>query len=133
MRIVFDTNVLFSAFVSHGACAGLYEECLGRAQIVTSPDILAELESTLRRKAKITRAELRELLRAVRSDAEVINAPPLQIPICRDPDDDRISAVALAAKADAIVTGDQDLLILKTFRGIPILNPRECLGALGAS
>jgi hypothetical protein len=31
VKIVFDTNVLFSAFVAHGACAGLYEECLLRA------------------------------------------------------------------------------------------------------
>lgn len=40
MRIVFDTNVLFSAFVTHGACAGLYEECLLTKQIVDSHEIL---------------------------------------------------------------------------------------------
>jgi len=53
--------------------------------------------------------------------------------VCRDSDDDLILAAALAAKADAIVTGDQDLLVLKGFKGIPILNPRDCLALLAAS
>jgi predicted nucleic acid-binding protein len=52
--------------------------------------------------------------------------------VCRDADDDLVLAAALAAKADAIVTGDQDLLVLKRFKGIPILNPRDCLALLAA-
>ncbi len=130
MRIVFDTNVLFSAFVSHGACAGLYEECLHRAQIVVSPDILAELEEKLVAKARLSDAEAREVIHAVRTDAEVVKATPLPKPVCRDADDDFILAAALAARADAIVTGDRDLL--GQFRNIPILNPRDCLALLAA-
>jgi predicted nucleic acid-binding protein len=64
---------------------------------------------------------------AVRADAEVVNTIPLTDPICRDPDDDLILAVARGAKIDVLVTGDQDLLVLKEFEGIPILNPRDCL------
>lgn len=130
MKIVFDTNVLFSAFVAHGVCAGLYEECLQRAQIVISPDILAELEEKLLAKAGLTAAETRDVIRAVRADAEIVKATPLPKPVCRDPDDDLILAAALAAKAAAIVTGDRDLLVLKQFKGIPILNPRDCLALL---
>ena len=130
MKIVFDTNVLFSAFTAHGVCAGLYEECLQRAQIVVSPDILAELEEKLSSKARLTLAETREVLEAVRSDAEVITATPLRSPIWRDPDDDLILAAALTAQADALVTGDQDLLVVKKIEGIPILNPRDCLAFL---
>ena len=130
MRIVFDTNVLFSAFVAHGVCAGLYEECIERAQIVVSPGILAELEEKLRTKALLTGAEIREVVRAVRADACVVKAAPLAEPVCRDADDDIILATAVAARANAIVTGDQDLLVLKRFKGIPILNPRDCLALL---
>ena len=132
MRIVFDTNVLFSAFIAHGACAGLYEECLHRAQIVVSPDILAELEEKLVAKARLASAEARAVIRAVRADAEVVKATRLPEPVCRDVDDDRILGAAIAAKADAIVTGDQDLLVLKRFQGIHILNPRDCLALLAA-
>ncbi len=130
MRIVFDTNVLFSAFLTHGACAGLYEECLQRATIVVSPEILDEFEEKLVTKARLSAAEAREVIHAVRADADVVASATLPEPICRDPDDDLILAAALAARADAIVTGDKDLLVLKEFKGIPILTPRDCLALL---
>ena len=46
-------------------------------------------------------------------------------PICRDSDDDLILACARDAVADYVVTGDEDLLVLKNYEGISILNPRE--------
>ncbi len=130
MRILFDTNVLFAAFITHGTCAGLYEECLQRAQIVVSEEILSELQENLISKAKLSRNESLEVVQAVRADADVIQAIPLPKSVCRDPDDDLILAAALAGKVDAIVTGDQDLLVLKSFESIPILNPRDCLAFL---
>jgi len=44
-----------------------------------------------------------------------------------------VLAAAFAAKADAIVTGDDDLLALKSFEGIPILTARQILQKLGIS
>ncbi|MCY4377747.1 MAG: putative toxin-antitoxin system toxin component, PIN family [Spirochaetaceae bacterium] len=46
---------------------------------------------------------------------------------CRDPDDDKVLEVALMGAADCIVTGDQDLLELASFRGLPILAPANFL------
>ena len=130
MRIYFDTNVLFSAFVSHGVCAGLYEECLQRATIVVSNHILAELEEKLITKAKVSRRDAKEVISAVCADAKIIKAKPLSQPVCRDPDNDLVLGGADEAKADAIVTGDLDLLVLKQYQGIPILNPSDCLAFL---
>ena len=130
MRIYFDTNVLFPAFVSHGVCAGLYEECLQRATLVVSDHILAELEEKLITKAKVSKNDAREVVSAVLADPELIKAKPLNHSVCRDPDDDLVLGGAHEAKADAIVTGDQDLLVLKQYQGIPILNPRDCLAFL---
>ena len=42
---------------------------------------------------------------------------------CRDPDDDRLLETALTGKADCLVTGDGDLLVMSPFRQIPILQP----------
>ena len=42
---------------------------------------------------------------------------------CRDPDDDKFLELAVNGRADVIVSGDDDLLALDTFRGIPIITP----------
>jgi predicted nucleic acid-binding protein len=47
---------------------------------------------------------------------------------CRDAKDDKFLALAVNGSADAIVTGDTDLLALHPFLGIPILRPKEFLG-----
>lgn len=130
MRIVFDTNVLFASFVAHGVCAGLYEECLSQGRIVVSRFILEELHEKLLAKAKLTQVEAREVIDAVRADAKIVETQPLTVPICRDADDDWILATALAAKADALVTGDKDLLVIEQYKEIPILTPRDCLSLL---
>ena len=46
---------------------------------------------------------------------------------CRDPRDDKFLEVAVRGRADAIVTGDADLLALHPFRGIAILTPAKYL------
>ena len=130
MRVLLDTNVLFAAFVTHGVCAGLYEEGLLQAEIVVSNHILTELAEKLVSKGKFTTREAQQVARAVRKDAELVSPAPLVQPICRDPDDDWILATAVAGKADVIVTGDKDLLVLKRFRGIPIVAPRGFLEML---
>ncbi len=48
-------------------------------------------------------------------------------PACRDPNDDHVIATALAVKADAIVTGDKDLLALDQFGGVRIVTARSFL------
>jgi predicted nucleic acid-binding protein len=70
-------------------------------------------------------AGFREVARAIEPAA--INVPAA----LRDPDDVHVLACAVAAAADAIVTGDHDLLMLETFEGIPIIDVREAIRRLG--
>ena len=53
-------------------------------------------------------------------------------PLCRDPDDDSVLALALAAPADLVVSGDQDLLVLQNFHGVRILTVHHALEYLAA-
>ena len=46
---------------------------------------------------------------------------------CRDPGDDMLLETALLGRADCVITGDQDLLVMSPFQGIPILTPAEAL------
>ena len=48
---------------------------------------------------------------------------------CRDPDDDKFLELAVNGHADAIISGDNDFLVLDTFRGIPIITPASFLHA----
>lgn len=50
-----------------------------------------------------------------------------RVAACRDPKDDKFLELALNGKADVIVSGDADLLVLDTFRAIPILPPAAFL------
>jgi uncharacterized protein len=45
--------------------------------------------------------------------------------ICRDPKDNMFLELALSGNADLIISGDNDLLVLNQFRGIPVITPRE--------
>ena len=51
----------------------------------------------------------------------------LEKPVCRDSDDDNILAAAVGGSCDCIITGDEDLLVLKAYEGIDILSPRDFL------
>jgi len=133
VRAVFDTNVLVSALLWHGPPHALLEQVRnGSIALITSPALLVELADVIGR-AKFDAILLRantsreQVLAQVRQLAEVVDPPPLPQPVCRDPDDDAVLALALAAKVDCIVAGDDDLLVLETFQGIAIITPAQAL------
>jgi len=127
VRTVFDTNVLVAAFVTEGICSKILIR--GRKKqfhLIVCPIILQEFDRVLIKKFSATRNEARSALQIV-SEAihSVVRPSPLVQSVCRDPDDDAILACALEAGADYLVTGDVDLLELKTFKGIRIVTPRD--------
>ena len=63
-----------------------------------------------------------ENLRRIFATAEDVTIAE-RIAACRDPADDKFLELAVNGKADAIITGDLDLLALDTFRDIPIITP----------
>ncbi len=125
MRILLDTNVPIAAFISRGACNDLLEHCV-RHHTLLSPDfLLDEHEEKLTGKLGFSNHDAREVPGLLRGRVELVNPKRLAKPVCRDPDDDHVPAAAHAGKCDCIVTGDQDLLVLRRFRDIPILTPGE--------
>jgi predicted nucleic acid-binding protein len=50
--------------------------------------------------------------------------------VSRDPDDDAVLACAVSARADLIVSGDKDLRVLGSYRGILILSAAEALARI---
>ena len=139
MRAVIDTNVLMAGLLWRGPSHVLLAHVrAGTVSLVSSPALLAELADVIGRPkfdAILTRTNTsrERSLAEVRRLAEVIEPPPLQRPVCRDPDDDKVLALALAAKVEFIVSGDKDLLSLSSFEAIPIVAPAEAIALLEAS
>jgi len=73
-----------------------------------------------------------ELVQDYERLAEIVEPEPLAAPVSRDPDDDHVLACALAARAQLIVSRDQDLLVLHPYQGISILASAEALQYLDA-
>ena len=70
------------------------------------------------------------LLSQLHEEAEIVRPARLRERVCRHKDDDVVLTTALAGTADVIVTGDDYLLVLKEFRKIRILSPRQFLELL---
>ena len=95
-------------------------------------DVLNELNDVLRREKfnkYVTKEERLQFLSAMVRDAVHINVTET-IAECRDPKDDKFLELAINGKADYIVTGDKDLLVLNPFRNVEIVKPSELLERL---
>jgi len=132
-RLVLDTNVVVSAFLWQGTPGRLIELAGEKeVQLFTSRALLDELAATLAKKklAKYVAATgltAEQMLANYRRIVTMVTARPLEQQVSRDIDDDAVLACALAAKATLIVSGDDDLLVLKSFNGIPILNAAQAI------
>lgn len=130
MRVVIDTNVLISyALGSSSAPKEIWE--LSKKGIITllfSSVIIDEVLSVLEK------TRLQRFIKPALKDELKVLLPTLintsiteRIDIVRDKDDNKFIETAVSGGAQYIVTGDEDLLILKEFRKIKIVNPKDFL------
>lgn len=136
MRVVLDTNIVVSALLWRGAPYRLLNVLVARADcsLVASTPMLEELARVL------LRPYLARRLTTIGNDAATILrdymtvtrlVTPIDIaPVCRDADDDMVLATALAAKAELIVSGDDDLLTLGRWRDIAIVTAADAIALL---
>ena len=127
MIAVFDTNVLIATLITEGICSKLLHRArTGEFTLVSCPFIMKELRRILSKKFRLANGEMALTMEPVTEAIDQIIEHTLKIKgVCRDPDDDNILACALAAKAEYLVTGDADLLELKSYQGIRIITPRD--------
>jgi putative PIN family toxin of toxin-antitoxin system len=129
VRLVFDTNVIVAALVSEGLCHEVVETHLPDQDAILSRILWDELVEKLRERFDLAAGDL-PLLGLYRRQATWVEPQPLDEPVSSDPDDDWVLATAIAGQADAVVTGDDDLLALGEYKGVAILSPRRFLERL---
>lgn len=125
MKIVLDTNVIVAAFAARGLCADVFEVCIENHTIIISEFILSEVEKTLSRKIGLPKTTATTIIKYLREVSEYVTTEKIDTSACRDKDDVKIIGTALKGKAKIIITGDEDLLILKKFKNTVIVTPRE--------
>ena len=124
MRVVFDTNVVVAGIIAEGLCREILEIHVPEHTAILSQVLWDELMTTLRRKFSLAPDDL-PILALYRQHADWCDPAKLAEAVCRDPDDDWVLATALAGDAEAIVSGDADLLTLERYSGIEMLSPRQ--------
>ncbi len=129
-RFVVDTNVLVSRLLLPGGVpARALDHALARGVLLVSESTLAELTLVLSRAkfdAYVSRKDRQQFLRKLGGVARTIEIV-WRDAACRDPTDDKFLHVAVNGEAEALVSGDRDLLALHPFHGVAILSPGEFL------
>ncbi len=130
VKAVLDTNILVSALVYGGKPRQILELSLSRRiKAFISTPIIAELVDVLLRKFRYSKSQVYVLERKIKESFYVLY-PTLSVRILSDEPDNRVLEAALTAGADFIVTGDKELLNLKSFRGTKMLSSADFLKAL---
>jgi len=128
LRLVFDTNIIISAMLFEGSKPSkAFSVGIKQGVILFSSSTLSELEDVLWRKKfdpYISHEERKQFLSSF-----ILHSTPVEInetvTECRDPKDNKFLELAVCGKADFIISGDKDLLILSPFRNIQILTPHN--------
>lgn len=131
-RFVIDTNVLISAaLLAASVPAQWLNHVLREGRLAFTDATFAELETRLWRPKfdRYVTTEDRKLLLRDLQAAAIWVAPDAanDAPLCRDPDDQKFVVAAVASRAAALVSGDQDLLVLKQVGDTPVLTPAQAL------
>ena len=138
-RVLADANVLISYLLApkpQGTIPSLIISAFeGKYTLLISETLLTELAKTIKARAHLAKRihpeQAEEFIEVLRAIAELLSEISEPIPsVTRDPKDDYLLAYALLGKADYLVTGDDDLLILKEVEGVRIVRPAEFMEIL---
>ena len=126
IKAVLDTNVLISGLLWEGIPKKIIDKYRIENQfiLILSPELIHEFCLKLSDKFKVESKTVKEWLNLLKENAELVVVGKT-VKVSRDNKDDMVIEAAIAGKADFIVSGDRDLLIIKKYENISILTPRE--------
>jgi putative PIN family toxin of toxin-antitoxin system len=128
MKVVFDTNIFISALVIPGGQAerAIRRITEGTDTLLISKPIIGEILSVLSRKFGRDSEALSRVAVFLSDLATIVN-PAKRIHVLEDEADNRVIECAVGGRADAIVTGDKEMLDLKEYLRIRIISLKEYL------
>jgi putative PIN family toxin of toxin-antitoxin system len=133
VKLVLDTNIFISAFFWGGIPRKIVERInSGVDSLYVTDAILDEITQVLARpKFNVDEVVIARLITAIRRVSVCVAIDGVIKGVCRDNKDDMILECGWRCGADYIITGDDDLLSLKNFKGIGIITASQYLGGFG--
>ena len=126
MKILFDTNVLISAFITSGGYSHeILKHAVHQHELYYTDFILHELKEKLKYKFNFSNAVILRFIEFIEQFLTHGKTAASIERVCRNTDDDQVLADAIANIVDLIITGDNDLLVLKTHKTVRILHPKD--------
>lgn len=126
MRVVLDTNIFISAVLGGRLSVIIDEWKVGKFKLIATDSIAHEYLDVINRpKFKIPQDEIIEVTDYLLQNAEFVTPEEKILIIVADPTDNKFLEAAIAGKANIIVSGDNHLLKVGSFRDIPIITARE--------
>jgi putative PIN family toxin of toxin-antitoxin system len=132
MKIVLDSNIFISSFFWKGNPRKVFDRVTnGQDELYTTDAILQEIYTVMsRKKFDVKKNEIDDYIRIIERYSIKLFPRGRTEEIIRDKDDNKILECGIEGGVEFIITGDDDLLVLKGFENIRIVKPKEYLGIL---
>jgi len=135
MKIVVDANVVVSGLIWNGVPGVIIDRVVDGLDVLFMSGPIVDEICEVFRKPKFRKHEKRAIsfIAQLRKIGRLVTVSPNYSvkDVCRDPDDDKYLECAIVAGADYIISGDRDLLDLKEYGGVKIVNARDYLDIVG--
>jgi putative PIN family toxin of toxin-antitoxin system len=133
MKVVLDSNIFISSFFWKGNPRKIFDRVTnGLDELYITDKILQEIATVMARKKFDTKTnEIEEYIKIIESYSIKLFPQNVIEEISRDKDDNKILECAFEGNVDFIITGDEDLLVLKKYKNIRIVKAKEYLDILG--
>jgi putative PIN family toxin of toxin-antitoxin system len=129
MKIVIDSNVFISSFFWGGHPREVFERIInGFDELFITDEIIKEISGVMNSgKFNTNINEIEDYVKIIEKYSKKIISQNVLESVSRDKDDNKILQCGIDGNVDFIVTGDKDLLVLKEYKAIKIIKPKDYL------
>jgi hypothetical protein len=122
-RIIIDTNLWIHFLITkqYAFLDNLVEN--GKVRLIFSHELMTEFVEVVKRpklKKYFEEDDLRQMLELIDQYADIITVTS-DVKVCRDENDNFLLSLALDSKANYLITGDNDLLVINQFMDTRII------------
>ena len=125
MKILFDTNVIISAIITRGVSFDVVKDSIYKHEVFYTPHLLKEIQEVLSTKFPVSNRTTKSVISLIKKYFIKGKTSRTVKKICRDSSDNQVLADVVVNGIEVLITGDKDLLVLKKYKGVRIISPKD--------